>query len=194
MQALHTLENALFITLYAICISEGHLGTMTSPEWRALVALLPFLFICNCWLLFQSSFLFPAWTLALDCTRMLIFQLEWLFELFWLSSPLGLTHAPAAGVPWQLILHFSPVNDRPAGQESTHHSQLVRSVWMEPGPAQGKREQHCFLHVDYSLSSISFHLFPFSFLLVNGFASFTESKELMRPGWCRFTWDASRAN
>lgn len=82
-----------------------------------LVAFLPFLFIFNCGLLFQSSFLFPAWTLALDCTRMLIFQLQWLFQFFWLSSPLGLTHPPVAGVPWQLILHFSPKNERPRGQE-----------------------------------------------------------------------------
>lgn len=96
-----------------------------------LVPFLPFLFICNCWLLFQSSFLFPAWTLALDCTRMLIFQLQWLFQFFWLSSPLGLTHPPVAGVPWQLILHLSPMNKRPRGQESTHCPKLVGSVWME---------------------------------------------------------------
>lgn len=132
-----------------------------------LVALLPFLFICNCWLLFQSSFLFPAWTLALDCTRMLIFQLQWLFQFFWLSSPLGLTHPPAAVVPWQLILHFSPVSRRPVGQESTHHPLLVGSMWMEPGLAHGRREQHCSLHVDYTLSSISFSSGLAS--MVNGF-------------------------
>lgn len=122
-----------------------------------LVVLLAFLFICNWWLLFQSSFLFPAWTLALDCTRMLIFQLQRLFQFFWLSSPLGLTHPPAAGVPWQLILPFSPVNERPVGQESTHHPLLVVSVWREPGMAHGRREKHG--SACWSISLFHFFLF-----------------------------------
>lgn len=124
------------------------------------VALLPFLFICNCWLLFQSSFLFPAWTLALDCTKMLIFQLQWLFQFFWLSSPLGLTHPPAAGVPWQLILHFSTLNERPVGQESTYCPLLLGLMWSLGWHKEGGSSTTLCLLVTRSLAFLFLLVLP----------------------------------
>lgn len=52
-------------------------------------------------------------------------------------------------------------------------------------------KQHCSLHVDYLLSSTSFSSCVADWCGKWFCQSFTESEVPMRPGWCKFTWDAS---
>jgi len=70
------------------------------------------------------------------------------------------------------------VNERPVGEESTHHAPLVGSVWTEPELAHGSREQHFSLRLDYSRSSVPFSSGLAS--MVNGFARVLQKAKYRR--------------